>query len=57
MNRFLQPFWPLLLVVTAILTACGSDESEISTWMAEQRAQSRPKVVPISEPKKFIPQE
>ena len=57
MNRSLQSLWPMLMLVAVGLTACGSNESEISTWMAEQRAQSRPKVTPISEPKKCIPQE
>lgn len=57
MNRSRQFFWPLLMLATVHLVACSSNDSEISTWMAEQRAQSRPRVTPISEPKKFIPQE
>jgi len=55
MNPSLKYCWPLLALVS--LAGCGSNEAEISTWMAEQRAQSRPKVTPIAEPKKFIPQE
>ena len=57
MNRRLQFLGPALILSALSLTACGSSDSEISTWIAEQRAQSRPKVVPISEPKKFIPLE
>src|SRR5450830_1606903 len=57
MSRSLQSLWPLLMLATVTLAACSSNESEIGTWMAEQRALSRPKVTPISEPKKFIPQE
>jgi type IV pilus assembly protein PilP len=57
MKRSLSPVWPWLILASATLAACSSNESDISTWMAEQRAQSRPKVTPISEPKKFIPQE
>jgi type IV pilus assembly protein PilP len=49
----------LLLAVAcaALLAACGSsDHEEISQWMAEQRAQTKPSVQPIPEPKKFAPQ-
>ena len=39
------------------LTACGSaDQEELQSWMAEQKAQIRPKVQPIPEPKKFTPE-
>ena len=45
------------LAAVLLLAACGSaDEGEIQQWMTEQRAQSRPKVQPIPEPKKFSPQ-
>lgn len=39
------------------LTACQSSEQEdLQEWMAQQRAQVKPTVPPITEPKKFIPQ-
>ncbi|SCK44586.1 type IV pilus assembly protein PilP [Variovorax sp. HW608] len=39
------------------LTGCfGSDQDELRTWMTEQRAQVKPNVPPIAEPKKFTPQ-
>lgn len=46
------------LGVASILAAgCGSsNHEEIQQWMQEQRAQTRPKVDPIPEPKKFTPQ-
>ena len=45
------------LVLTTVLAACGSsDQEELQQWMGEQRAQTRPKVQPIPEPKKFAPQ-
>ena len=45
------------LAAALVLAACGSaEEGEIQQWMAEQRAQSRPRVQPIPEPKKFSPQ-
>jgi type IV pilus assembly protein PilP len=49
----------LLLALAAALTlsACGSSEhEEIQKWMAEQRAQTKPQITPIPEPKKFAPQ-
>ncbi|WBY03530.1 pilus assembly protein PilP [Ramlibacter tataouinensis] len=45
------------LAAALLLAACGSaDQGEIQQWMASQRAQTRPKVQPIPEPKKFSPQ-
>jgi len=39
------------------LAGCfGSEREELQVWMKEQRAQVRPNVPPISEPKKFVPQ-
>jgi len=43
--------------LAAVLGGCaGSDQDELQGWMAQQRAQTRPKVQPITEPKKFSPQ-
>jgi len=40
-----------------LLAGCSSsDEDDLQQWMAEQRAQTKPRVQPISEPKKFTPQ-
>jgi type IV pilus assembly protein PilP len=40
-----------------LLSACGSSgQEELQAWMDQQRAQTRPKVQPIPEPKKFTPQ-
>jgi type IV pilus assembly protein PilP len=39
------------------LAACGSSgQEELQSWMDQQRAQTRPHVQPIPEPKKFTPQ-
>ena len=39
------------------LSGCGSDaQDELQQWMAEQRSQTHPKVVPLAEPKQFKPQ-
>ncbi len=49
--------WAVLGMVAAMLAACGSiDEDELQAWMSEQRAQTKPRVTPIPEPKKFTPQ-
>ena len=41
----------------AVLGGCASsDQDEIQAWMTQQRAQTRPKVEPIPEPKTFAPQ-
>jgi type IV pilus assembly protein PilP len=40
-----------------VIAGCGSSgQEELQKWMDEQRAQTRPKVQPIPEPKKFTPQ-
>ena len=46
------------LAAAGALSACGSsDQEEIQKWMQEQRAQTKPNVQPIPEPKKFTPQD
>ena len=43
--------------MSVLLGACSqSGQDELQDWMREQRAQTRPKVQPIPEPKKFSPQ-
>jgi type IV pilus assembly protein PilP len=45
------------LVAIVSLSGCGqSGQDELQDWMNEQRAQTKPKVQPIPEPKKFAPQ-
>ncbi len=40
-----------------VLAACGaSGQEELQDWMTQQRAETKPKVQPIPEPKKFTPQ-
>ncbi|MES2247405.1 MAG: pilus assembly protein PilP [Pseudomonadota bacterium] len=46
-----------LALATLGLSACGdSDQEDLQRWMVEERAQVKPSVPPISEPKKFTPQ-
>lgn len=45
------------LAVSLVLVGCSkSGQEELQDWMREQRAQTRPRVQPIPEPKKFSPQ-
>ena len=46
------------MAMTAVLaSACGSSgQEDLQAWMAEQRAQTKPHIQPIPEPKKFTPQ-
>lgn len=51
----------ILIAALGALTLCllgcgGSDSEDLQRWMAAQRAQVKPTVPPISEPKKFTPQ-
>ena len=39
------------------LLGCGSSgEDELREWMAQERAQTKPRVTPLTEPKQFQPQ-
>lgn len=41
----------------ALLAGCGgSGQDELSQWLTDQRNQTRPRVQPIPEPKRFTPQ-
>jgi type IV pilus assembly protein PilP len=40
-----------------LLSACGSSgQDELQEWMSVQKAQTKPQIQPIPEPKKFVPQ-
>jgi type IV pilus assembly protein PilP len=46
----------LAVLSVLALSGCGSsDQEELQQWITEQRNQTRPKVEPIAEPKKFSP--
>ena len=52
-NRCLAFFLPVL----SLLGGCiPTGEDELRLWMAEQRANTKPHVTPLTEPKKFIPE-
>jgi len=44
--------------LVALLSACGNSSSDdIQQWIAAERDQARPRVVPIPEPKQFVPEQ
>ena len=47
---------PLVVLGALTLSACGSSDQELQSWMTEQRNQSRPKIERLAEPTKFSPQ-
>lgn len=47
----------LALACAAALSGCiASGEDEVRQWISEERAQARPRVIPITEPKQFKPE-
>ncbi len=48
----------LLGAVVFVLVGCESaGEGELREWMAQERAQTQPRVTPLTEPKQFQPQQ
>jgi type IV pilus assembly protein PilP len=46
----------LLLIITAVLNACASDEqTELKDWMKQQRSKTPASIAPITAPVAFIP--
>lgn len=46
---------PLLLASTFLVGCVPTGEDELRAWTAEQRANTKPRVTPLTEPKKFEP--
>ncbi len=45
------------LIAAAVLSGCGSaSQGELAEWMQAQRSAVQPKVPPLPEPKRFVPQ-
>lgn len=46
------------MLALGFLVGCGpSDQTDIQDWMAQERANAKPRVTPLSEPKEFLPQQ
>ena len=55
-RAFLSPVW-LVLMSSALLAGCtSSEEEQLREWMAQERANAKPRVTPLEEPKPFKPQ-
>lgn len=51
--------WLLAVMVVSVLPLWGCEathEEELREWMAQERAQTKPRVTPLTEPKQFQPQ-
>ena len=49
--------WPVLAAAAVLLAACADgQQEELRQWMVQQRSTVKPKVEPISEPTRFVPQ-
>jgi type IV pilus assembly protein PilP len=50
--------WLVMALAVSLTAGCsGADHDELQQWMSEQRSQTRARVQPIPEPKKFTPQD
>jgi type IV pilus assembly protein PilP len=53
----MRPVHSLLsLLAVALLAACSPQQEELQQWMNQERREVKPKVKPLSPPKKFDPQ-
>ena len=44
-----------ILIAGGILSGCTAESEDLQQWMSEQRRVTKPKISPISEPKKYVP--
>ena len=56
MIRRVNVFLPAALLL-GLLGGCAPGHEDLRQWMNEQRSQMRPNVTPLSEPKKYVPQD
>ena len=56
MIRRVNVFLPAALLL-ALVGGCAPGHEDLRQWMTEQRSQMRPNVTPLSEPKKYVPQD
>ena len=47
----------LLFTVAVVISGCGSSgDDDLRQWMTDLRATTKPRVTPLTEPKKFLPE-
>lgn len=49
--------WVALLALPFVAGCDNARDDELRNWMADQRTQARPKIVPLKEPTQFVPQD
>lgn len=48
--------WLVLAACLSLVACTSSEHEELQTWMAQERANAKPRVKPLEEPKLFTPQ-
>lgn len=48
--------WLVLAACLPLVACTSSEQEELQTWMAQERANARPRIKPLEEPKLFTPQ-
>ncbi len=56
MSHKLRSGWLVMASMLALTACSSSDEDELRSWMAQERANARPRIVQLEEPKAFSPQ-
>lgn len=51
-----RPLAWVIVLAAALLSACAGDDDDLSQWMAQQRAQAKPRVQPVRPPASYQPQ-
>ncbi|MEJ8293801.1 pilus assembly protein PilP [Delftia tsuruhatensis] len=48
--------WLVLAACLSLVACTSSEHEELQTWMAQERANAKPRIKPLEEPKVFTPQ-
>ncbi len=54
-----RPWWQALALAAACLSLTGcliEEQDNLQTWVKQERANARPRITPLTEPKAFVPQ-
>lgn len=47
----------IVILVSALVAGCmPTGDDELRAWISEQRANTKPRITPLTEPKKFVPE-
>jgi type IV pilus assembly protein PilP len=48
--------WLFIMLASILASACSPEQEELRQWMEQQAREVKPRVDPLSEPKKFLPE-